>query len=68
MADGFHSSTQKTPTTSFFHLIPALEYILASITGVSIESLIGIMSGYLTLKLTLYLAYFLFLLLVTKKL
>jgi hypothetical protein len=41
-----------------FHLIPAIEYVLASITGVSIESTAGIMACYLTLKLTLYLAYF----------
>jgi hypothetical protein len=58
----------ENPYYQFFHLIPALEYILASITGVSIESLIGIMSCYLTLKLTLYLAYFLLLFLVIRKL
>jgi hypothetical protein len=58
----------ENPYYQFFHLIPALEYILASITGVSIKSLTGIMSGYLTLKLTLYLAYFLLLFLVMRKL
>jgi hypothetical protein len=58
----------ENPYYQFFHLIPALEYILASITGVSIESLIGIMNCYLTLKLTLYLAYFLLLFLVMRKL
>jgi len=52
----------------FFHLIPALEYILASVTGVSIKSITGIMSCYLTLKLTLYLTYFLLLFLVVRKL
>jgi hypothetical protein len=58
----------ENPYYQFFHLIPALEYILASITGVSIKSLTGIMSCYLTLKLTLYLAYFLLLFLVMRKL
>ena len=52
----------------FFHLIPALEYILASVTGVSIKSITGIMSCYLILKLTLYLTYFLLLFLVVRKL
>jgi len=52
----------------FFHLIPALEYILASVTGVSIKSITGIMSCYLTLKLTLYLTYFLLLFLVVRRL
>jgi hypothetical protein len=58
----------ENPYYQFFHLIPALEYILASITGVSIESLIGIMNCYLTLKLALYLAYSLLLFLVMRKL
>jgi hypothetical protein len=58
----------ENPYYQFFHLIPALEYILASITGVSIKSVTGIMSCYLTLKLTLYLAYFLLLFLVVRKL
>lgn len=52
----------------FFHLIPTLEYILASVTGVSIKSITGIMSCYLILKLTLYLTYFLLLFLVVRKL
>ncbi|MEM3680038.1 MAG: hypothetical protein QW359_00080 [Metallosphaera sp.] len=49
----------------FFHLIPALEYILASITGVGV---LNVTSYYLTLKVTLYLTYFLFVLLVVGKL
>jgi hypothetical protein len=48
----------ENPYYQLFHLIPAMEYVLASITGVSIESIAGIMACYLTLKLTLYLAYF----------
>ena len=49
----------------FFHLIPALEYILASVTGVGV---LGVMSYYLTLKFALYLTYLLFVFLVVEKL
>jgi len=51
-----------------FHLIPAIEYVLASITGVGIKSLEGIMACYLTLKLALYLAYFILLFLFVRRL
>ncbi|MBS7618857.1 hypothetical protein KEJ25_09750 [Candidatus Bathyarchaeota archaeon] len=49
----------------FFHLIPTLEYVFASVTGVGVSN---IMSYYLTLKIALYLAYFLFIFLVVKRL
>ncbi|MEM1510403.1 MAG: hypothetical protein QW096_11125 [Thermofilaceae archaeon] len=48
----------------FFHLIPALEYILASVTGVGV---LNVMSYYLALKITLYLTYFLFTFLIVEK-
>ncbi|MEM2425343.1 MAG: hypothetical protein QXM00_12880 [Candidatus Bathyarchaeia archaeon] len=48
----------------FFHLIPALEHILASVTGVGV---LNVMSYYLTLKITLYLTYFLLIFLVVEK-
>ncbi|MEM2704782.1 MAG: hypothetical protein QXR45_16675 [Candidatus Bathyarchaeia archaeon] len=55
----------ENPYYQFFHLIPALEYILASITGVGV---LGVMSYYLTLKIALYLVYFLSVFLVMRKL
>ena len=55
----------ENPYYQFFHLIPALEYILASITGVGTAN---VMIYYLTLKLTLYSAYFVLIFLVVKKL
>ncbi|MEM2703854.1 MAG: hypothetical protein QXR45_11915, partial [Candidatus Bathyarchaeia archaeon] len=54
----------ENPYYQFFHLIPALEYILASVTGVGV---LNVMSYYLTLKITLYLTYFLFIFLVVEK-
>ncbi|MEM4889925.1 MAG: hypothetical protein QXJ64_10865 [Thermosphaera sp.] len=54
----------ENPYYQFFHLIPALEYILASVTGVGV---LNVMSYYLILKITLYLTYFLFTLLVVEK-
>jgi len=52
------------PYYQFFHLIPALEHILASVTEVGV---LNVMSYYLTLKITLYLTYFLFIFLVVEK-
>jgi len=54
----------ENPYYQFFHLIPALEHILASVTGVGV---LNVMSYYLTLKITLYLTYFLFIFLVVEK-
>jgi hypothetical protein len=58
----------ENPYYQLFHLIPAMEYVFASITGVSIESIAGIMVCYLTLKLTFYLAYFTLLFLIVRRL
>jgi len=54
----------ENPYYQFFHLIPALEHILASVTGVGV---LNVMSYYLTLKITLYLTYFLFIFLFVEK-
>ena len=58
----------ENPYYQLFHLIPAIEYVLASVTGVGIESIAGIMACYLTLKLTFYLAYFTLLFLIVRRL
>jgi len=48
----------------FFHLIPFLELVLASITGVGV---LNVISYYLTLKISLYLAYLLLTYLVVRE-
>jgi hypothetical protein len=58
----------ENPYYQFFHLIPVVEHVLASVTGVGVESVAGIMTCYLTLKLTLYLTYFALLSLVVRRL
>ncbi|MCX8199463.1 MAG: hypothetical protein N3E36_05495 [Sulfolobales archaeon] len=56
---------RENPYYQFFHLIPVLEYVLASVTGVGVSN---VMSYYLTLKIAFYLTYFLFIFLVMEKL
>ena len=58
----------ENPYYQFFHLIPVVEHVLASVTGVGVESVAGIMTCYLMLKLTLYLTYFALLFLVVRRL
>jgi len=58
----------ENPYYQFFHLIPVVEHVLASVTGVGVESVAGIMTCYLMLKLTLYLTYFVLLFLVVRRL
>jgi hypothetical protein len=58
----------ENPYYQFFHLVPVVEHVLASVTGVGVESITGIMACYLTLKLILYLTYFVLLFLVVRRL
>jgi hypothetical protein len=58
----------ENPYYQFFHLIPVVEHVLASVTGVGVKSIAGITTCYLTLKLTLYLTYFALLFLVVRRL
>lgn len=54
----------ENPYYQFFHLIPVLEYMLASVTRVGVSD---VMSYYLILKIALFLTYFLFTFLVVDK-